>query len=203
MHDTILDFNQLSGFVLIGYGGTLAQWKQYLAIPRLLPDVLKNVHIAFDYGHNFAYASPRVAFSFAQELQPISPNSLFDLSFNYFADDGHVVWDINDVHVWKNNVDGDGARISIQRYHEPPVGLDDDDLTSLWQKVLRREHPYDGAAHSQDDETDIDAVVTPADNIAKPAVLYTAFYAENGNHPQDFMKAKLDLLMKNTQVFEH
>ena len=38
---------------------------------------------------------------------------------------------------------------------------------------------------------------------ADPSVLYTAYYGAEGTHPQDAMKAKLDLLMKNLQVTEH
>jgi serine protease Do len=201
LHDTVLDFNQLSGFVVIGYGGTLAQWKQYLAIPRLLPDVFKNLHITFNYGQSFAYASPRMVFSYTQTLQPIAPNSLLTLSFNYFPDGNHVVWDVNDVHVWKNNVDGDGDRISIQRYHAPPSGLDND-LTSLWEKVLHHTHPYDGVAYSEDDTMEIKTPATPP-AAAAPSVLYTGFYAKDGNQSQTFMKDRLDLLMKNLRVTEH
>lgn len=202
LHDTVLDFNQLTGFVVIGYGGTLAQWKQYLAMPRLLPDVFRNLHITFDYGRSFAYTSPRIAFSFLQALQPIAPNSFLTLSFNYFPDSGHVLWDVTDVLVWKNDTEGDGDRISIQRYHAPPAGLDNN-LTSLWQKVLRHAHPYDGVAYSDDDTMQIKTAAVPPENATAPSVLYTGFYAKDGNQPQAFMKDKLDLLMKSLQVMEY
>ncbi|MES2404173.1 MAG: trypsin-like peptidase domain-containing protein [Pseudomonadota bacterium] len=202
LHDTILDFNQISGFVLIGYSGTLAQWKQYLAIPRLQPDVFRDLHITFDYGQSFTYASPRIAFSYTQALQPIAPNNLLSLAFNYVPDHDRAVWDVNDVHVWKNNVDGDADRISIQRYHAPPAGLDND-LTSLWEKVLQHAHPYDGVTYSEDDTMEIKAPIAPPSGVTVPSVLYTGFYAKGGNQSQAFMKDKLDLLMKNLRVTEH
>lgn len=202
LHDTMLDFNQLSGFVLIGYNGTLAQWRQYLAIPRLLPDVFKDMHITFDYGQSFTYTSPRIAFSYTQALQSIAPNSLLSLAFNYFPDRDHVVWDVNDVHVWKNDVNGDGNRISIQRYHAPPARLDND-LIALWKQVLQHTHPYDGVAYSEDDTMEIKTPAAPPANAGTPSVLYTGFYAKDGNQSQAFMKDKLDLLMKNLRVMEH
>jgi S1-C subfamily serine protease len=201
VHDTMLDFSQITNFVLIGYNGTLAQWKQYLAIPRLLPDVLKDMHITFDYGQSFTYTSPRIAFSYAQALQPIAPNSLLSLAFNYFPDHDHVVWDVNDVHVWKNDVNGDANRISIQRYHAPPAGLDND-LTALWTQVLQHTHPYDGVAYSEDDTMEIKTAAVPPVS-ANPSVLYTGFYAKDGNQSQAFMKDKLDQLLKNLKVTEH
>jgi hypothetical protein len=37
----------------------------------------------------------------------------------------------------------------------------------------------------------------------KSTVLYSAMYQTEGTHPQDAMKAKLDLLTKNLHVDEH
>lgn len=202
LHDTVLDYNQLSGFVYVSYDGTLSQWRQYLQDTRLLPDGFKNLRIDFDYGRRFAYVSPRIAFSFTPEVRAISQNSLLNLAFTWFPDRDRVSWDVADVTVWKDKAGNDYDRISIQRYHVPPAGLDDD-LTSTWQKVLKRQHPDDGVARSEDDVMKINAVATSANADSTPSVLYTAFYGIEGNHPQDFMKAKLDLLMKNLQVLEH
>ncbi len=202
VHDTLLDFNQLAGFVYLSYEGTLAQWKQFLSDTRLLPDALKSMHIDFDYGKRFAYASPRIAFSFTPEVQAITQDSLLNLAFTWFPDGGRVDWDVADVTVWKDKAGNDYDRISVQRYHAPPIGLDDD-LTSTWQKISKRQHPDDGVARSEDDVMKINAVAASADTGNTPSVLYTAFYGIEGNHPQDFMKSKLDLLMKNLQVKEH
>ena len=202
LHDTVLDFNQLVNFVVIGYSGTLAQWKEYLADTAILPRLFKDIHITADYNRSFTYASSRITFSFSPTLQPILPNSLLELAFNYFPDGSQVAWGATDVRVWKNNVDGDGDRISIQRYHAPPAGLDDN-LTSLWEKVLQHTHPYDGVAYSEDDTMEIKTPAAPPANVSSPSVLYTAFYAKDGNQSQTFMRDKLDLLMKSLQVTEH
>ena len=199
-HDTVLDFNQLTGFVYVSYEGTLSQWKQYLRDTRLLPDAFKGMQIDFDYGRRFAYASPRVTFSFTPDVQAITPDGLLNLAFTWFPDGDRVVWDVADVTVWKDKAGNDYDRVSVQRYHAPPAGLDDD-LTSTWQKVSKRQHPYDGVARSEDDVMKINAVAGAATGAS--SVLYTAFYGIEGDHPQDFMKSKLDLLMKNLQVREH
>jgi serine protease Do len=200
LHDTVLDFNQLTNFVFESYAGTLAQWKQYLGDASLLPGVFKNIRIDVDYDHRFSYSSQRVAFSYTPELQAITPNGYMELAFMFFPEADHAVWDVADVRIWKDKANNDYDRIAVPRYHIPPPGLDDD-LTSAWQKVLKRQHPADGVARNDDDVMTIVAVA--GSNTREPSVLYTAFYGIEGDHPQDFMKGKLDLLMKGLQVKEH
>jgi hypothetical protein len=201
-HDSLLDLGKLTDFVYMDYDGTLAQWKDYLKNAKQLPVILKDIKIDFEEGKRFSYASRRMAFSFTPELQPISADSLLTLGFSYFHDGGRVVWDVADVRLWKNKDSNDQNRINIQRFMAPPKDLDDDDAKSLWQKVSQRQHPYDGVARNESDVMKIDAVVDPPKGAAS-SVLYTIFYGVEGNHPQAFMKAKLDLLNRNMQVLEH
>ena len=69
--------------------------------------------------------------------------------------------------------------------------------------MLQHAHPYDGVAYSEDDTMEIKTPVTPPANVGTPSVLYTGFYAKDGNQSQAFMKDKLGLLMKNLRVVEH
>ena len=202
-HDAKLDMDEMSSFVYVTYQGTLAQWKQFLAAPALQPAVLKNIHIDFDYGHRFSYASPRVAFSYTDDVQAITPDNLMYLGFSFSLNNGQPVWDVADVDVWKTTASDDHNNVNIQRYVAPPTGLDDD-MTSRWQKLSQRQYPYNAVARLEDDLMKIDAVVAPAAAGDKPpTVLYTAYYGIEGTQPQAEMKGKLDLLMKNLQVLEH
>ena len=109
---------------------------------------------------------------------------------------------MGDVDVWKNPASDDHDNVNIQRYSEPPTGLDED-MTNRWQKLVGRQFPYNAVARSEDGLMKIDAVVAPAVTNGKSAhVLYTAFYGIAGAHPQTDMKSKLDLLMKTVKVRE-
>ncbi len=200
-HDTRLDLDELSSFIYVTYGGTLAQWKTFLADPRQLPAVFKDIHINFDYGHRFDYASQRVAFAYTPAVQKITPDNLLWLGFKFFLDNGHPVWDVSDINIWKTTTSDDHNNVNVQRYDVPPAGLDDD-LTSRWNKLSQREYPYNGVARQEADLMKINAVDAAA-GVASPSVLYTAFYGSEGAHPQADMKSKLDLLMKDMQVKEH
>lgn len=201
-HDTMLDLDELSSFVYVTYEGSLAQWKQFLAEPALLPAVFKNIHLDVDYGHRFSYASSRVAFSYTPQVQAITSENLLWLGFRFFVDNGKPTWDVGDIDVWKTGAADDHDNVNIQRFAAPPTGLDDD-MTSLWTKISQRRYPYNGVARYEDDLMKIDAVIAPAASAGKsPGVLYTAFYGMEGNQPQADMKSKLDLLTKNMKVVE-
>ena len=198
-HDHVADMQALTDFFYVTYEGTLAQWKDYLQNTTLLPAAFKDIRIDFDYDHRFSYASKRLAFSFTPELQKIAPTSVLALGFSYFTDHGKVVWDVGDVRVRTDA--SEENLVNIRRNVAPSSDLEDD-YKSVWHKISQHEHPYDGVALSDGDVTKITTVVNPPAG-ADPSMLYTAYYGVEGTHPQDAMKAKLDLLMKTLQVIEH
>ncbi|TAM93354.1 MAG: serine protease [Rhodanobacteraceae bacterium] len=196
-HDTAINMQALTDFVSLPYDGTLAQWKEFLADPKLLPDAFKNIRIGFDYGKDFRYDSSRLAFSFTPELQKIDANSMLTLGFTFFPDaNGKVAWDVGQV--WLAEDNHDHHWISLLRTQAPPADLDDS-YQSFWKKVVDRRHPYDAQAYSENDMTKINAVVTP-EHDGKASVLYTAYVYQPGTQSQAEMKQKLDLLLKSVQV---
>ena len=198
-HDNVTDMRALTDFVSLPYDGTLAQWKAFLTDPKLLPDVLKNIRIGFDYGKSFSYASPQFAFSFTPDLQKIEASSMLTLGFTFFPDhDGKAVWGVGQV--WLAEDNNNNHWISLLRQQAPPADLDDS-YQSSWKKVVDRRHPYDAMAYSDNDMTKIRAVVPPAHDD-KPSLLYTAYVYQPGTQTQAEMKKKLDLLLKGVQVKE-
>ena len=202
LHDSRLDLDELSSFVYASYEGTLAQWKGFLADPKLQPAAFRNIHIDYDYGQRFSYASQRVAFAYPSSVQPVKSDNLLQLGFRFFLDGGKPVWDVGDVEIWKNNTSDDHNNVNVQRNIAPPSGLDDD-MSSRWKKLSERQYPYNAVARYENDLMKIDAVVAPVAAGASPRVLYTAFFGTAGNQPQAEMKDKLDLLTKDMRVMEH
>src|SRR5579875_1275227 len=198
-HDTTINMQALTDFVSLPFDGTLAQWKAFLADPKLLPDAFKNIRIDFDYGKSFRYDSSRLAFSFTPALQKIEPDSMLTLGFNFFPEsDGKVTWGVGQV--WLAEDNHDHHWLSLLRNQAPPADLDDS-YQSLWQKVVSRQHPYDALAYNESDMTKINAVVPPPHDD-KPSVLYTAYVYQPGTQPQAEMKQKIDALLKNVKVKE-
>jgi S1-C subfamily serine protease len=198
-HDTATNMQALTDFISVPYHGTLAQWKAFLAEGDLLPEVLKDIRIDFDYDKEFRYASDRLAFSFTPKLQKIQPGSTLTLGMTFFPEkDGKVVWDVGQV--WLAQDDHDHHWISLLRRQAPPADLADS-YQSSWKKMVDRRHPYDAKAYNANDVTKINAVVPPLGGD-KESVLYTAYVDQPGQHSQAEMKKKLELLLNNVKVKE-
>jgi len=195
----LADMRVLADFIEVDYDGTLAQWKDYLQDTMLLPTMFKDIHVDFEYGHRFRYASKRIRFDFTPTLQKITPNSVLTLGFLNVVDRDGIVMDVVDVRVREDA--NERNWINIQR-RVSPSDDPDDDYKSSWRRLVEQKHPYDGVAVSDGDITRISTVAKPPAGAAA-AALYSAFYAIEGNHPQAFMKARLDLLMQNLKVIEH
>ncbi len=195
-YDSVADMKVLADFIDVGYGGTLAQWKDYLKNTALLPAPLKGVTLDADYGKRFSYRTQRLNVSFTPSLQKIEPDSWLMLGFGFFDDHGKVVWDVGAVQVLANANDPD--RITIQRRVAPSADLDDD-FKSEWSKLTHQRHPYDSVAQSDSGETQIATTAGGAGN-ATPSVLYSVGVAVDGTQPPPAMKAKLDLLMRNLHI---
>ena len=202
-HDERVDMQALTGFIDVAYDGTLAQWQDYLKNTTLLPDAFKDLKFDIDYGKRFGYSSKRIAFSFTPDLQKIDKDSKLTVGFSYFTDHnsgdhGKVVWDVSDVRVLADASTSD--RVNIMRHVAPSDDLDDD-YKSLWSKLQKRLHPYEGVAYSGDDEMSI-ATVAGKNEQGSNGVLYSVFYGVEGTRSADVMKSKLDLLSKNFRVIE-
>ena len=195
----LIDLKAMANFCYVAYEGTLAQWKDYLDNAKLLPAAFKDIKIDFEAEKRFSYASKRLSFSYTPELQNIGPDNVLTLGFGYFDSHGKVDWDVGNIRVKRNANDRDW--IDIARHAAPSEDLDDT-FKSKWGKILGKQHPYDAIASNEGDQAQILTSVGVPEGAA-PSVLYTAFVGIAGITPQDAMKGKLDLLLKNLRVNEN
>ena len=198
-YGALQDLAEITNFIYVSYDGLLAQWRQFLDERALLPAAFQHIHVDAVYGKRFSFDSPRLAFSYTPRLQPVNPDSRLWLGMRFYPDDGKVVWGAADAMVWANN-EVDDTHITIQQFLQPPVGMDDDYLTSMWQKVSGRLYPYNGVPRLESDVMKVDSVMAPKSGGGIPAYLYTVFVGVQGQQTQVSMRDKLDLLMKHTTV---
>ena len=198
-HDYRINLEAMTDFFDTAYEGTLAEWQDFLKDRDMLPAAFANLRLDIGYGRHFGYASPRMRFDFTPQVQRIDADGVLMLGFDFFPDNGKVVWDVGDVRVWKNRAAGDIDRIDVDRVTRPSTDLDDN-YQDTWRNLSRREHPYDAVSRNEDDMTLIDTVVNAGTG---KDVLYAVSCGVEGAQPQAAMKARLDLLTKNLQVLEH
>lgn len=197
-HDYLINMKALTDFVSVNYNGTPAQWRDFLSHADLLPDAMRQIKIAFDAGQRFSYGSRRVSFDISSRLQKIAKDSRLGLSFGFFADQGKVVWGVNGIRVAVNPQDD--AHVNVLRVLAPSSDLEED-YKNEWNKLVHRQHPYDGVAFNNNDVTSISSVDS-GDASTNPAAVYIVHYDVEGSQPQAQMKDKLKQLMQSLRITE-
>ncbi|MBB5358112.1 hypothetical protein HDE76_001318 [Rhodanobacter sp. ANJX3] len=201
-HPAMIDVQAACDFVDMSYGGTLAQWKDYLTNTALLPAAFSGIDLRIDYGHRFAFHSKRFSLTYTPDLQKIDPDSYLDLGFGYIVNSASqdrrtASWEVADVEARPDA--HENTRINVNRHIAPTDDLDDG-FRNQWDKFRHRQPPDDSVAYNKDGVTRIATVVgEPTDSST---VLYTAFVAAEGSVPQEVMKSQLDRLVKGLQVNE-
>jgi serine protease Do len=192
-HEHQADLEAMVDFIGVAYHGRLSEWKDFLHDSAALPAAFGSIKIDFDDAKQFRYQSKRVSFTVANDVQPVAPDNLLVLGFDIFGTDGKFVWDVADIRL--NRIANEPDRINIQRQVAPSDDMDDA-FKHTWNKVLQRQHPYDGEPRIENDESRVTAVI--GDNKT-PAIAYTAFIALPSAKIAD-LKDKLARLMSSVRV---
>jgi hypothetical protein len=198
----IMDLKVLTDFMYVSYCGSLKEWREYLTMGELLPNVFSTLNIKFDYGKQIAFRSKRIAFYLDQTNMNISENSDLHLSFGFFREGSHVVWDLKEVSVGEdiNNV----TNYKLTRYTKPASELSDK-TKSDWKKLVAKDPPYNKAGFIEDNSTKIASVFTrnlPDSKIQETAVLYRVQYRKEGTWADKEMLEKLEAFQKNVSIFD-
>ncbi|MDH4188713.1 MAG: trypsin-like peptidase domain-containing protein [Betaproteobacteria bacterium] len=199
----LVDLRAFADFFYVSYYGTLAQWREWLALRDLLPAAFADIRIDFDYGQRFEYASKRLSFSYGAKEMSITPHSDLKLQFSYFQDNGRTVWDVTQVIAGDDK--DNSTLFSVARNIHPAARLDDK-FRVRWEKIAKRKPPYDKSAFAEDKRmlvADVIAGPLGADRLAQAPLLYTALYAFEGKAEQKSVEAKLDVFIDKLKVNEY
>lgn len=195
----IRDLKVLVDFCQQSYGGTLKQWREFLAIRDLAPTLLTTSKIEID-ADKISYTSPRLRFAPAPEILPISDKSRLALVTGFLPHHDGVSLDISDILL--SGEEGDGAAIAVQRKIRPPQQAREQ-YQQDWERVAKHMSPYNGDVLSLDGRTVISAVMEKGTGTDAPVnVLYTVSYTENGSIAKETMETKLGGLRERVNILE-
>ncbi len=198
----IMDLQALTDFVYVSYYGTLKQWREFLAMKELLPQLFSTIDIAFDYGKELTYRSRRVAFSVGQQNMAITEHSDLKLNVGFFPEGDRTVWDVQEITVGEDR--NSTTAFSLTRDARPPAELGDK-YQSEWEKLVSRKMPYNKTSFLRDKTSIIATVYTgnvPGEKLDAAALLYHVGCMREGTVGQKEMETALDGFLKNVAVFE-
>lgn len=201
---SLSEMRVLTDFVYVSYGGSLAQWREFLAAKELLPEAFTKIAIDFEYDQHFRYQSKRVTLSHTRDLQKITKDSYLTLSFTYFDENGATVWDVGGIALMED-VHGD-TMFAVSRRAKPTQSMPDSDKSD-WDKLASRQFPYNATPIADDGTTAIHSLFTAGTPVDTPAVadsvIYAVSYVTEGEQGEDRMSSSLGALMKGVSVLEH
>lgn len=199
----LIDLRAFADFIYVSYYGTLAEWRELLALRDVLPAAFADIRLDFDYGKRFEYASRRLSFGYDAKEMAVTPHSDLKLQFSYFMDNGRAVWDVAQVVAGD---DKDNSTVfAVSRNVHPDAPLDDK-FKVRWDKIAQRKAPYDKSVYAEDKRVLVADVVRgqlAADKLAQAPLLYTALYAFDGKAEKKSVEAKFDAFLKDLKVREY
>jgi len=205
VNSTESEMRTLTDFVYVSYGGSLAQWREFLGVKALLPAAFADIDIEFDYDQRFRYKSQRLALLHTSDLQKITKDSYLTLSFAFFNENDATVWDVGGVSLMED-IHGDNM-LAVSRRPKPALSMPDSEKSD-WDKLAAQQFPYNATPIADDGTTAIHSLYTVGEmgkenSTAPDSVIYEVSYIAEGEQDQEKMSSSLGTLMRGVNVHEH
>lgn len=198
----VADLLVLTNFFYVSYYGTLAQWREFLRDPGVLPRVFQHIALTVDYRQRLRLNTRRFTVELPAGAIAINEDSDLSMRFSYFRDGARTVWDIGGV------VFGDhkntGTAFSVFRNPQPAENLSAESHSD-WDKLVKRQHPYDRKAFQHESRTVIASPITSGgapESLASKPVIYTGLYIVDGTHDQQNLESRLGQFVKGVTILE-
>ncbi len=140
----------LADYVYVSYTGSLPQWQAFLQRRELRPAVFDHIKLAYEFGKDLRFDSPRLQFDSAG-IVPIGPQSSLDLRMTYMMDRGKITWDVGGL---KLKPDRD-KKTFVAAFRQPKPGEDaGKPLRDRWDHMLKQDDEFSGKLQHDNDLTD-------------------------------------------------
>jgi len=192
----------LANQVTLTYGGTLAQWRAFLARQTLLPESLKDARLESDAG--WTLHTVRFDSGVPPDLMKLDSHGKLLMYLNYGFDGPRVVWGIGGVR-WCRDAQ-ERAYVELWRKPRPPSTAKLE-LRTQFDDVQARRSPYDGLpVQSSSDAFDVAMSVQAPGTKAGSAssdVIYTLSLRIDGRPSPEQISADQATALQATLILEH
>ena len=138
----------LADLMQMPYGGTVAQWKQFLANDSVRPAALAHVKLAFDADKGFSFESPRLQMSVPPTLLKLTDTAVLRVDMALIADGEKVA--TNPARVTVSTDEDLKKYVTVGRQIKPAAGAGKEAL-SRWEDMESRKGIFAGApGHDKD-----------------------------------------------------
>jgi ankyrin repeat protein len=187
LDDCLIDLEIASGFVSLGYSGSLSDWAEFLSADDLMPEAMKAWSLSYKAGAYVSLATPRFSFYQRSEGPAIADKSALLAQMGFFAEGEDVSWDVAGISLAEAGSTGASAGFlkvakPVESASAPAVGN--------WASMLSGQAPFDGKAAKLTGYVAAFRTLpwTAPSGGAAPAFLYLAF----GSSPSSSAGAEVE-----------
>lgn len=204
IHDNIEELKILANLVYLTYTGTMTEWQEFAKLGDLRPRVFDGIRIAYTANQQFSYRSSRFELRLVPGLIDISDRSSLELDFTYFPDRGAVVWDVGAFRFLEDLENS--ISVYIRRRARVPAEIGGN-LHRDWNRMLRRESPFDGKPYLDEDHPRIRTVFGlpkpgAATAAGEPEYLYEISLGLGSFPSPDSVREMQEQLLANFKLLE-
>lgn len=161
----------LTELFCLSYGGSLAQWQQFMTLNSLRPAVFDRLQLEQDGKRRLLFRSPRFELEFNMETVDISDRSALQLDFGFVREGASgLVWDVTGLD-YREHMDS-APVIRVRRRAAVPATVGGVARRD-WEKMVQRKAPYHGLPDLDLDALRIRTIFAgKAAEAPEPAFLY-------------------------------
>ena len=197
----------LADYTIASYSGTPAQWQAFLARTKLRPAPFDRERLALGVDKRLQFESDRIKLDFGGDGVHISDRSVVNVLMGHLAKGETANWDVFGITL-REDIDRFNF-VRVVRYSKPASDAGPEPQ-QLWQRLRKRESPYDdtarsyGASHGYGVSSAVGAPATGAPGLdPNLEVLYeVTLQSESATLPRE-MEDREQQLVRNLHVLEH
>jgi hypothetical protein len=143
-HANLEELKYLADHVYLGFGGTLPQWQEYMALGDLRPRAFDALTIEYVADRILKIRSPRFESMIHNMYADVSDRSTLTIETGYLVEGESVVWDITGLQFSEDAEHPFSCAIRRQARVPAEIG---GTLHRDWLRMVNRAAPYDARPH--------------------------------------------------------
>ena len=197
----LVDLKRILDLVYIPYYGTLEEWSEFLKLKKYLYGSLLNLDIKYKDNESVNLNIDDLELNFDENLIEIEKKSKLGLLYDFYPDEGKIVWGLREVYFKENEKDN---YFLLYRHIKPHNDLPDSYKKS-WENIVQKGHPYNGVPYLKDGRTNIGQIYSEGKKANNsPAIknqfAFSLYIGKEGSIKKENMTDHLNELAEGVQI---
>lgn len=187
------DFKFMADFLHLSYRGNFLQWERFLQLEKLIPAVVRDVSVkAIPQGVDLACGP--ISLRYSDSLFDWNNQSLLTVLPGFEKlENGEVDWVVKGFALQENL--SDSGTILLNRIFNP--GPEADSTTQfMWDKMKKKEQPFDGELHSAENRHQVYQIIEGADEN----LIYVLTTMSSLSSRKEQIKGEAQQIRKNLRI---